>query len=207
MKLILTAVVCLCLAAQVLPTAASPETDLLFATRHFSGASEDASLIYRRDRMIKPWQGKEAVNSGERIDLTLGVGEDGKRYVDIVVDPEGRAQRYDRFVNVPGNPMLMVFLEGITRTLAEWTGGSPHYIRNRIRAALANDIVQRSDDLGRILLQVRPFDAEPDKRRLGPFEGLELSFTVDRESIGMLVSMAARAGDGYREEIRLESVR
>lgn len=202
----IAAALCLLLAAGAV--AASPETDLLFSTPHLQAQPDGATLVYLRERRLAldagaPAEGQEPpADVSERIAMTIGAEADGQRPVEVVVDPDGARRGYDTFRGVPGNPMLMVFLEGVAGSVARATGGSPFYIRNRIREALA-DRIARADDGDAALLTIRPFAADPNRARLGPFAGLAMTFRVDRGAPGMLARMTADAGAAYHEEISL----
>lgn len=213
----------LILAATVAAThaVAAKPLDLLFSTPHMERVGPEARLSYRHSREAAPetqlgpdFEGRIALETG-------AAGEDGAVPVEIVMDADGAARRLETFRSVPGNPMLMVFLETTVNAVSRATGGSPFYLRNRIREALRDDLAQTpmilqvgNARLPARALTVRPFEGDANAEALGAFEGLTLRFVVAEEAPGMLVAMTAitdtTAGEGdearpvYVEEIRLD---
>ena len=112
----------------------------------------------------------------------------------------------------------MVFLESTTRAIAEIAGGSPFYIRNRLREALARETVCKSQT-AIIMAQktavtqrtVHPFLTDPNAARMGPFANLALRFSYGECVPFVLHSLSATAmhPDGdvvYQERILFQSV-
>ena len=64
------------------------------------------------------------------------------------------------------NPLLLYFLETTVRVMAEATGGSPYYIRNRIREALVASDLGAADGAEREVT-LTPFAADPNRRADG----------------------------------------
>ncbi|MFD1914400.1 hypothetical protein [Halodurantibacterium flavum] len=97
-----------------------------------------------------------------------------------------------------GNPALLFFLETVVRRMAEETGGSPFYIRNRIREALVADTTPLPEPLpaGRTEIVVAPFANDPNRDRMGWFADLRLGFTLDEAAPLPLVRLSADTGAG-----------
>ncbi|PIP97003.1 MAG: hypothetical protein COW75_09155 [Rhodobacterales bacterium CG18_big_fil_WC_8_21_14_2_50_71_9] len=91
--------------------------------------------------------------------------------------------------------------------MANVTGGSAFYLRNRIRFALRDGIVAGDDGA----LTIHPFENDPNRAKMAAFGDLEMRFEVSEDRPGMIVALRARAGDAarpaYLEEIRLENAR
>jgi hypothetical protein len=112
-----------------------------------------------------------------------------------------------------GNPILMVFLESVVRTVSEATGGSPFYLRNRIKDAMRERMTEepataefRGAELAAQRIDLRPFEEDRHAADLGAFAGLELSFLLAEAAPGTFLSLEASAsGAGYSEEIRLDA--
>jgi len=192
------------------PPPARAQSDLLFSTGHLDTTPSGTTLLYRQDTSFAG--GGTLPERHRQISLTVdGADADGQRPVEIVLDPAGQAQRLDTFRGVPGNPMLMIFLESVVSAVSAATGGSPFYLRNRMREALGDRLTAATDPGGSPdarILSVRPFASDPNQSRLGVFASLELQFVFDPSAPGMLSRMTALAGDpaapAYREEIRLD---
>jgi hypothetical protein len=92
------------------------------------------------------------------------------------------------------------------RTTAQATGGSPFYLRNRIREALGERLTAVEPDA---VFSMKPFEGDENAPKLGAFEGLEMVFELSPDAPGMVVAMRAVAGPEdapvYREEIRLDA--
>ncbi|MEL6768598.1 MAG: hypothetical protein AAFP17_15565 [Pseudomonadota bacterium] len=207
--------------------AAEKAVDLLFATPHLAQTKPGAVIGYAHTR-----RAFDASRIGPDFDrrITVENGTEADEATRIVLDAEGTPRRLDPFRGVPGNPLLMVFLENTVRSVSRATGGSPFYLRNRIREALAERLEMQpmilaagNARLPARALSVRPFEGDENAGRMGPFAAIELRFVVAEAAPGMLVAMTADAGprtdpqtgaesgtaapDGgaiYFEEIRLD---
>ena len=134
-----------------------------------------------------------------RVAITLVEEEAGSRKAQVVLFNESREQRFNPFPADGGNPLLMVFMETAVRGMATLTGGSPFYIRNRMREAV------RTQDRGSPIefdyeghrvagerFLFRPFDQDPNRERMGAFANLEISFVVSADVPGTFAALAAR---------------
>lgn len=201
--------------------AAAAPMDLLFSTEHMRALRPGAELTYGHARHASEAQAEKiGPDLDQKIRLTTGepaAGATGMA-VSVVMDAEGNPRELDTFRGVPGNPILMVFLETTVRAVNRATGGSPFYIRNRIKEGLREDLVSTpvvlSAEGARLAareLRVRPFVDDENAEKLGPFRDLELTFVVAEDVPGMFLSLTAAAGAGeaaaYAEEFRLEGVR
>ena len=192
------AALCLVLAAHA-ASAAGP-TDLLFATPHLEGLTPGSVLRYDHVRHSDP-----AAGIGPDLDQAIAVTMGQGGAASFTLDPDGAPRSFDVDSKVPGNPLLMVFLENALRSVASATGGSPFYLRNRMREALADGL---TEDDGRLV--VRPFVNDANRERLGAFADMALSFELSPATPGMIIAMRAEAGPSnapvYAEEIRYETV-
>ena len=108
------------------------------------------------------------------------------------------------FPAASANPILLFFLENIMRSVATDTGGSPYYIRNRIRDALVaaqTDVTQ-----GPVELILRPFAQDPNRDRLGQYADLIITLRYDAEDPARILELLADTGhgpDGYTEKMTL----
>jgi hypothetical protein len=103
------------------------------------------------------------------------------------------------------NPLLLYFLETTVRVMAEATGGSPYYIRNRIRDALvASDLGVAAGAAREVVLM--PFAADPNGAKMGVFGDLSLRLRFDPGAPGRLLELSAdtaAADDGYHDRLLL----
>jgi hypothetical protein len=190
-----------CLAvALAAPAAAEEPLDLLFNTPHLRDVAPQSELRYAHVRVSDP-----ELSIGEDLDqaivLTMGEGSGAESFT---IDADGPAPRtYDVGPGVPGNPLLMVFLETTVRSLVTATGGSEFYLRNRLKDAMRDGL---RDEGG--TLTMRPFADDANRARVGALADTAIRFEVRQDAPGMLVAMRAEAGpDGapvYREEIRYD---
>lgn len=178
---------------------AADPVDLLFNTPHMQGVEAGATLRYDHTRVSNPRFG-----IGPDFDRAIALTMGETQAESFTVDADGAARTYQVSNGVPGNPLLMVFLEYAVRTLAQATGGSEFYFRNRMREAL-NDRLTAEDDGA---LVMRPFAEDANRGRMGDFADMVVRFELSESAPGMLVAMRAEAGPAdapaYREEIRYE---
>lgn len=107
-----------------------------------------------------------------------------------------------------GDPVLTFFLETVARDMAALTGGSPFYIRNRLKDALFRG-GELADQDGHRVARFRPFADDPSRERMFGFDSLELSFVLDdpaRPIAMMLAETGPLAGDrpAYRNQMVLK---
>ncbi|WP_353476513.1 hypothetical protein PVT71_26730 (plasmid) [Salipiger sp. H15] len=118
-----------------------------------------------------------------------------------------------------GNPMIMYFYETVIRDMAETAGGSPFYIRNRVKEALVRpaEIETGEAELdGRTVptrtVTLRPFAEDPNRERMMGFGDLELRVTMSDAVPGWYLSLVAEAPaaegaeGGYLSELRFDEV-
>lgn len=114
-----------------------------------------------------------------RITLTEGVDpSDQKPILQLEQHYDKRTRKIGPFPSDGGDPVLTFFLEEITRDMARLTGGSPYYIRNRIKDALfRGGNLERADNVTTAVF--RPFEGDPNAQRMGGFQNLSLTFVLD----------------------------
>jgi hypothetical protein len=194
-------IVALC-AALAFGAAHAEPADMLFNTPHLAGVSAGSALVYDHVRHSDP-----ALGIGPDFDQAIAVRMGEGAAESFTLNAEGTTPRtFDVNDGVPGNPLLMVFLENALRSVSQATGGSPFYLRNRMREALAGSLVEEDG-----ALTMQPFLNDENREKLGVFADMALRFEVSETTPGMLVSMVAQAGPAeapvYKEEIRYEAVR
>jgi hypothetical protein len=194
------------------PAMADPVTEALFAEGIFDALPDGEKLAYSHVR-----SGDEApdflpVADGD-ITLVTGRAADGVRSLSMTINADGRQREVVDFPASGGNPVLMVFLESAVRSMAAMTGGSPFYIRNRIKDALrqGGDLTEVSQGFagGTVSARevtLRPFKGDPNSKRMGEFADLALRFVVSDAVPGHFLRLSADTPDaasGYHEVITL----
>ena len=117
-----------------LPAFAGALTDLLMAPGVFGEAPAGEAVTYGETRTVPGEGSLEDVADGTVRLEVVGAGDGRELRLVRRGRRRGRSGRSRRGV---ANPVLLYFLETTVRAMAEATGGSPFYIRNRIREALA----------------------------------------------------------------------
>lgn len=193
------------LALVALPIGAGADTgtDLVFAPNQLAGLAAGERLVYAHAR-----GGEAALRPVEGGTWELAIEEgDGARAAILSIRAGTRARELEPFPGdeTAGNPVLIAFLETVTRRVAEATGGSPFYIRNRIRDALrAGGTVRPADGAREIAYS--PFRDDPNARALGAFRELEIAFSVAETAPGRFRRLSAAtpgAEPAYRETLDL----
>lgn len=185
--------IAIALALAVAPAFAETPVALLFETPHVAALATGDVVRYRHSRSAPEGLGMPAAADMATLEKRAD------RAMTLTLDAEGRGREI-AFDDLPGNPLVMVVLENAVRATSRATGGSPFYLRNRVREALRDDLARRDG-----ALVARPFADDPNRARLGAFADLELRFVMDPDAPGMFRSLGARAADGaYAEEFRLD---
>ncbi|MGB3243452.1 MAG: hypothetical protein WBB25_02885 [Sulfitobacter sp.] len=126
---------------------------------------------------------------------------------------DGKHRALGTFPASVGNPMIMYFYESVVRDMAQSAGGSPFYIRNRVKDSLVQPAeVEQGEALfdGKTVatqtIRMHPFAEDPNKDRMKGFGDLELRVTMSDEVPGWYVSLIAEASGGevYRSELRFD---
>lgn len=201
-------------AALLQPAFAGTASDLIMANGLLSESPAGEVLRYRHDRHIPaseadlPGAGKglavpQAVTGGEVV-LNLIEDEAGKKLV-LVLNETGESREVASFPAQGANPIILFFLENVLRNVAMQTGGSPFYIRNRIRDSLVAAELGAPTD-GQAVITLHPFEADPNLDPSSDFAGLQLVLTLDPAEPGRIISLKADtpAGEaGYSETMVL----
>lgn len=128
-------------------------------------------------------------------------------------DPDGVLLRFAKddqtrhlgaFPQSVGNPLFMYFAETVIRDMAGIAGGSPFYIRNRIKDALVNRVAFSEAEAAYGGAQVpvtvavmRPFENDPNRERMQGFADLTLTATMSEAVPGWYLALeASAAADG-----------
>ncbi len=169
--------------------------NLLFRSGTLDRLDQETALVYNRHvtNMAKP--DAAARDTG---DVSLSIMREDATLVQLDFLQEGKHRALGRFpVNV-GNPMIMYFYETVIRDMAETAGGSPYYIRNRVKDALTQPVepeegeaVIDGESVSTITVSLRPFEHDPNRDRMRGFGDLEMRITMSEEVPGWYLSLVA----------------
>ena len=124
-----------------------------------------------------PAEGFQPVQDGALRLAEVTDPSDGQPVLQLTVSSDGHDRRMGPFPVSGGDPVLTYFLEQTARDMVRQTGGSPFYIRNRIKDALfrGGEITRDGDDATAVF---RPFADDPNAERMQGFQTLTLTFDL-----------------------------
>jgi hypothetical protein len=181
--------------------------DMLFRTGTLDDVSRQNELVYARTvtNALKP---EAADRDTGAVALSFREGEATLAMLEFRQD--GKHRKLGSFPASVGNPMIMYFYETVVRDMAEAAGGSPYYIRNRVKDALIQpwdmtegEAVVDGRTVATRTISMYPFLNDPNRDRMQGFGDLELRVTMSDEVPGWYMSLVAEAagGDVYRSEL------
>ncbi len=178
-----------------LPAAAGALSDLLMAPDLFEAAPAGSAVAYAEDRAVPAVEGMTVADvEGGEVRLEV-VEAEGRREMRLLREVDGTMTPVGTFPVAVANPLLLYFLETTVRVMAEATGGSPYYIRNRIRETLAaSDLGSPGEGAREVALT--PFAADPNRGRMGDFAGLTLRLRFDPEAPARILELSADTAAG-----------
>ncbi len=185
------------------PGLAGEAQDRIFAMGALHTVENGSVLVYDYDREGSfPTDKMPVIDAGHaRLEMTRAA--DGTPEVTVALDDTKHVQKFDPFSATAGNPMFMVFMEQNVASMSAVTGGSPFYIRNRMREALgAQDSVTPIDvEYGGATVPAReivfrPFEKDAKRDRMGAFADLEIRFVMSDAVPGEFLRMESRTGPG-----------
>lgn len=104
-----------------------------------------------------------------------------------------------------GDPVLVFFLEQTARDMASLTGGSPYYIRNRMKdAVFRGGRISREGETA--IATFKPFQDDANAGRMGGFDSLTLTFVLGDPAAPIRELRAETQGDspGYSHRMVLQ---
>lgn len=192
------------------PVQAGALSDFVFAPGVFAGGGALSEPL-RYQHLRAPFGAAPALD--ETLSLAPATVDGAARLVLARSRGEEAAREITSFGTASANPILLYFLESVARATAEASGGSPFYIRNRIRDALGaadlgpeTEIPHAGAPLTVRRTELRPFADDPNRARLGAFADLVLGVTLAPDLPGRLLELSADTpgdGPGYHERLTL----
>ncbi|MDP3959077.1 MAG: hypothetical protein Q8Q26_03220 [Pseudorhodobacter sp.] len=205
-------IVCLCLGLGAGPVIAGETYDLLFR----SGALTNVALAAGGGLdYAQISSGTAAEPVPESFLLALRIEPDDT--ATLTLHQGDKSRGLGSFPASVGNPVIMYFMETALRDMAEQSGGSPFYIRNRIKEALLGEaeivpvvVPFAGHDVAAREITIRPFAQDAARSRMGGFADLALAVTVSEDLPGWYYALVATApaaagasGEGYSTAITL----
>jgi hypothetical protein len=169
--------------------------DLVFPSGTLDGLPEGTELHYDGEGM------REGPSGEDWSELVVGLAPEDRAVVEgRTADGQVAPRILGTFPATVGNPIAMVFLEQMVNTMSERTGGSPFYIRNRIRDALggpgevdAVTVLWGGEEVAATEIALVPFAGDAHRAELGDFADLEIRVLVSEAVPGWYVSIHAEA--------------
>ncbi|SFD63028.1 hypothetical protein [Roseivivax sediminis] len=190
--------------------------DLLFKNGTLDEISREATLVYDR-HVENSAKADAALRDTGRIALTFGEDQ-GVEIATLEFRQGDKYRTLGRFPASVGNPMIMYFYETVVRDMAETAGGSPFYIRNRVKEAMARpgNVTEgtaewQGDEVAATTVTLTPFTEDPNRSEMAGFADLALTVTMSEEVPGWYLSLSAEApGEGeaplYASQMRLQEI-
>ncbi|WJS83293.1 hypothetical protein [Paracoccus sp. TOH] len=177
--------------AAVSPLQADEAGDLVFADRGPWNLAQ-GPLVWQISQTGPVAEGFTPLGKGT---ITLRAAKDpsdGKPVLELAEETARIKRRIGPFPVSGGDPVLTFFLETTARDMAALTGGSPFYIRNRLKDALfRGGELRHEGDV--TIASFAPFRDDKNRERMAGFDTLELRFTLG-DPKQPIRSMVARTG-------------
>ncbi len=178
--------------------AASPEPlpyDLLFKTGTLDDIPAQSALIYARD-VINTLTPEAATRDTGQIELGLAGGDPPQ--ASLKFTQGGKYRNLGQFPASVGNPIILYFVETVVRDMAESAGGSPFYIRNRVKESLVapgmmeeGEIRYADEAVAGHTVTLSPFEGDPNSDRMKGFGALRLEITMSEAVPGWYHTLRA----------------
>ncbi len=159
------------------PLSAGEAGDLVFAQRGPWDLSQ-GPLVWTLHQTGPQAEGFAPLGEGT---VSLGAATDapdGQPALELTEKTPRTTRKIGPFPVSGGDPALTFFLETTARDMAALTGGSPFYIRNRLKDALFRSGEIRHEGEATVAVFV-PFAQDENRGRMAGFDTLELRFTLD----------------------------
>lgn len=172
-------------------------------------AAETYDLIFKNGTLDDVAQ-EDGLTYGREVDLALDaeLAERNTGQVLLSFEPDEMArlkftqgEKYRNLGQFPatvGNPIIMYFVETVLRDVAQNAGGSPFYIRNRIKESLVQpaavsdvSVMMDGQTLPAKQITLRPFESDKNRDRMKGYGDLTLTFTMSQDVPGWYQSLVA----------------
>lgn len=190
---LISATILFVIAGLATPAFAVETYDLIFKNGTLDDIPKDDTLTYARNVTIG--ENVEAARSATGL-ITLTFAD--KDMANLRFLQGEKYKNIGQFPATVGNPMIMYFVETIVRDMAQHAGGSPFYIRNRVKESLVKfaEIESKAVELDgtEIAAQqitLRPFLNDKNTERMKGFGEMTLTITMSEDVPGWYYSLVA----------------
>jgi hypothetical protein len=183
------------------PAMADAAGDLVFAERGpWQLGAGGVEWVMTQEGPAVP--GFVAVQNGKLLLEQVIDPSDGAPVLQLSEDSARVTRKIGPFPISAGDPTLVFFLESTSRDMAAMTGGSPFYIRNRLKDALFRGGKVLEQD-GFQVAEFTPFADDPNAERMGAFKDLTLRFYLKDPSqpIARMIAQTSGGQPPYRSEL------
>lgn len=181
-------------------------TEAVFERQHLDNIVAPVTLRYRYER-----SGSLLGVKDDQAELVVtGIGADGRKQVEFRLFSGADARHIAPQQGYRNNPMIVAFLQRDVEQMGRLTGGSPHYFRNRIRAAFAIDAAVRAEAVtvpfeGREVagteVTIEPFVNDPNLPRFRDFQYKRYEFVLAPAVPGGVYRLRAVTPNGTAEPL------
>ncbi|MGU3538323.1 hypothetical protein [Methylobacterium sp. A54F] len=197
------------------PAGATPSAaDLLFEQPQLRNAAPGTTLTYDYLRRSGIAKGPFGPVLNDTIKLSLdGAKEPDARNVRVEMFSGANRFPAGPFEDMPGNPLIPLFLENHLRSLARVLEANPRYLKNAIRKGLRDRATVtavkvpfggREVDGWRIV--AKPFEGDPLTDRMRGMSNMTYTFVTSPEVPGQIVSIEAQSRNPEGGELLEERV-
>ncbi|TCS64485.1 hypothetical protein EDD52_10545 [Primorskyibacter sedentarius] len=180
--------------------------DLLFRTGTLDEIDRGTALVYERETSNTLLPAAEARDNGE---IALAFDKAQEELAVLEFRQGDKHRGLGRFPASVGNPMIMYFYETVIRDMAEAAGGSPFYIRNRVKEALVTpseavegEAMVDGHKIATQTIVLRPFEGDPNRDRMQGFGDLEMRVVMSDDVPGWYLAFTAEAADVYSTNLQ-----
>lgn len=169
--------------------------DLLFKTGTLDDVPAESKLIYTRD-VINTLKPETAERDTGQIELGFKAGDPPRARLKFT-----QGEKYRNLGEFParvGNPIILYFVETVIRDMSETAGGSPFYIRNRVKESLvepgrmdSGETTYSGATVASHTVAISPFEGDPNGDRMKGFGDLMLEVTMSEEVPGWYHTLRA----------------
>lgn len=175
--------------------------DLLFERPQMKNTAAGSTIVYdylRRSGIVRGPYGPPLT---DEIKFTIEPGKNAdSRDIRVQMFSGGNRVPAGPFEDMPGNPVLSLFLENHLKGLAGLLEANPRYLKNAIRKGLREKATVTKTEVeykGRKVegwrVEMQPFLGDPQTDRMRGFDNLTYIFVTSPEVPGEIVSIHARA--------------
>ena len=163
----------------------------LWMDDHLQNINKPGRLYYD---FIKRGSFEEGFNDSVYLDI-LELNEDGSKNADLQFFTAERQQtvRRDNLVNVTGNPVLTIYMQGDVYEMNRLTDGSWRYFQRRIKSAFAEEATVEAvtfefdgKQVSGEKISITPYLNDPRRRQFAAFAPKLYEFTLSEQVPGKL---------------------